>query len=128
VWGHIFNYGTVTIQTAGEQGSLVFNNVHNPHAVTEDILQRQLTIQQQEELDENEQLRETLGEWFAIYHQAANPEDNTAYAWAPNSRNRKQLLEEDQDQQDEEDQEELKPRRSKSGPDPFPYTPPNPMY
>lgn len=31
IWDRIFNMGTITIETAGEQNNYVFSHVHNPH-------------------------------------------------------------------------------------------------
>ncbi|MHB8630072.1 MAG: Crp/Fnr family transcriptional regulator [Aggregatilineales bacterium] len=40
LWGSLFNYGNVVIQTAAEQGEMVFVGVHNPGAVADEVLQR----------------------------------------------------------------------------------------
>ena len=40
LWGSLFNFGNVIIQTAAEQGQMVFVGVHDPAAVADEVLQR----------------------------------------------------------------------------------------
>ena len=40
IWGSLFNFGNVIIQTAAEQGQMVFVGVHHPAAVADEVLQR----------------------------------------------------------------------------------------
>lgn len=39
LWGSLFNYGNVIIQTAAEQGEMEFVGVHNPGGVADEVLQ-----------------------------------------------------------------------------------------
>jgi hypothetical protein len=40
IWGSLFNFGNVIIQTAAEQGQMVFVGVHHPAEVADEVLQR----------------------------------------------------------------------------------------
>ena len=40
LWGTLFNFGDVLIQTAAQQGQMVFVGVHNPTGVADEVLQR----------------------------------------------------------------------------------------
>lgn len=38
IWAHVFNYGTLTIETAGEQTNYTFTFVPEPYAVSKDLV------------------------------------------------------------------------------------------
>jgi membrane protein YdbS with pleckstrin-like domain len=63
----ILNYGTVTIETAGEVGAFTFINVHHPRGVQREIFKRRDRILQEQQAQEKHRRQEELAEWFEIY-------------------------------------------------------------
>ncbi len=83
IWQKLFNYGTVTIQTAAEDdnpadqvgGETVLPYIYQPYALQEDILRQQRQKEEEEEQEEVDQTARQIARWLAIYHQATHPED-----------------------------------------------------
>lgn len=72
--GRIFNLGTVTIQTAGHEGTLDWLYVFNPSEVAAAVNNR-LHAAREEEIEEKDiEQADLLAEWLAIYHQTVHPE------------------------------------------------------
>jgi membrane protein YdbS with pleckstrin-like domain len=72
---HLFNYGTVVIETAGEIGAFTFEYVHDPRGVQQEIFRRRERYQQLQRYQETLRRHTELGEWFEIYDELRqNPE------------------------------------------------------
>lgn len=67
LWDNAFNIGDVIIQTAGAEGTLTFERVHDPHGVQRDIVNRmeaQDTHAREQQMAER---RHEFAEWVGIY-------------------------------------------------------------
>ncbi len=74
VWGRMFNYGDVIIQTAAEHGTMVFAAVHDPTGVAEEVLQRvQRHSEARASAGQADQQR-LVAQYLANYQQAAGRE------------------------------------------------------
>jgi CRP-like cAMP-binding protein len=63
LWGQLFNVGTVTIQTAAEQGNMIFDHVHNPRAIAEEILRRVERAAQRENAARQQDQRRAIADY-----------------------------------------------------------------
>jgi len=78
VLGKLFNYGLVTIETAGAE-AFTFDHVKDPRGVQAEIFRRVEAFQQRQRQQEAEHRRAELLDWFAVYDQtrhsaaSANP-------------------------------------------------------
>ncbi len=64
----LFNYGDVSIETAGA-GRIVFYSVENPRAATQEIFRRREAFRTARQTDESQQQRSEFLDWFVEYHQ-----------------------------------------------------------
>lgn len=64
----LFDYGTVTIQTAAEDGALVFRSVPNPRFVASEISRRIEAFQHATEEEQARRRMEDLPDWFEMYN------------------------------------------------------------
>ncbi|MBN1283918.1 MAG: PH domain-containing protein [Anaerolineae bacterium] len=72
--GRLLNFGTVSIQTAGQEGTLYWQYVYDPASVAADVNNR-LHAAQEEKIERRDlEQAELLAEWLAIYHQTLHPE------------------------------------------------------
>jgi uncharacterized membrane protein YdbT with pleckstrin-like domain len=71
----LFNYGTVIIETAGETGAFVFENVHDPRGVQEEIFRRRERYTQQQRQEETLKRHAELGDWFEVYDELRQEND-----------------------------------------------------
>jgi uncharacterized membrane protein YdbT with pleckstrin-like domain len=63
----ILNYGTVVIETAGEVGAFLFEYVHDPRRVQEEIFNRMERFKRQQQEAEMLRRHGEMAEWFEIY-------------------------------------------------------------
>lgn len=63
----ILNYGTVVIETAGEVGAFLFEYVHDPRRVQEEIFNRMERFKRQQREAEMLKRHGEMAEWFEIY-------------------------------------------------------------
>jgi uncharacterized membrane protein YdbT with pleckstrin-like domain len=70
--GRLFNYGSVTIETAGV-GAFTFDLVKDPSGVQAEIFRRMEAFQARQSQAAAEQHRSELLDWFAVYDQVRNP-------------------------------------------------------
>ncbi len=75
VFGSVFNYGDVTIQTAAENAQMVFRGVYHPNAVAEEILQRVRQYQARRAAGDQAAQQRALAEMLSAYHQATKRSD-----------------------------------------------------
>lgn len=66
---NLFDYGTVTIYTAGVEGKLDFEWVKNPARVQSEIFSRLGAYQDRQAHQRREEQWELMPEWFAIYEE-----------------------------------------------------------
>jgi hypothetical protein len=66
---NLFNYGTVTIFTAGVQGKLDFEWVKDPARVQREIFTRLGAYEERQARQRREEQWEMMPEWFAIYEE-----------------------------------------------------------
>ncbi len=64
----LFNFGTVTIQTAAEDGALVFSSVPDPRFVSGEISRRIEQFQRSAEEEQTRRRMEDLPDWFEMYN------------------------------------------------------------
>lgn len=64
----LFDYGTVTIQTAAEDGALIFSSVPNPRFVASEISRRIEDFQHSAEEEQARRRMEDLPDWFEMYN------------------------------------------------------------
>ncbi len=60
-WGHIFNYGTVEIQTAAQVGATIYNKVRRPKLLKETITQAQTDFENQKGIRQASQIATAMG-------------------------------------------------------------------
>lgn len=65
----LLNYGTVTIETAGEVGAFEFEFVHNPRGVHEEIFARLNEFTERQREERREDLRSEIARWFKVYEE-----------------------------------------------------------
>ncbi|MEP7289726.1 MAG: cyclic nucleotide-binding domain-containing protein [Chloroflexota bacterium] len=70
IWGRTFNIGNVIVQTAAEHGTMTFDDISNPSAVAEEILQRVQHHAEQRNAANQQDQRQLVAEYLAAYHQA----------------------------------------------------------
>jgi len=66
--GRVFNFGSVTIETAGA-GAFTFDLVKNPSNVQAEIFRRMEAFQASKSKASADQHRNELLDWFAVYHE-----------------------------------------------------------
>lgn len=66
---HIFNFGTVVIETAGRAGNFVFEWVFDPADVQADIFQRMDEFKESEKQSERRRRERELQDWFSVYQE-----------------------------------------------------------
>jgi len=66
----IFDYGTVTVFTAGTEGKLDFSWVQDPKGVQQEIFRRIRIYEDRQRHQRREEQWESLPEWFAAYDAA----------------------------------------------------------
>ncbi|RPI55738.1 MAG: PH domain-containing protein [Chloroflexi bacterium] len=66
----IFDFGTVTIFTAGAEGKLDFSWVRDPRGVQQEIFRRIRIYEERQRRQRREDQAELLPEWFAAYDAA----------------------------------------------------------
>ncbi len=64
----LFNYGDVSIETAGA-GRIVFYSIQNPRAATQEVFRRREAYRAARQMVESEQRRSEFLDWFVEYHQ-----------------------------------------------------------
>ncbi len=67
VWDNAFNMGTVIIQTAGSEGTLRFESVHDPRGIQRDILERMEALDARVREAQSLERRREFAEWVGIY-------------------------------------------------------------
>jgi hypothetical protein len=65
VWGQLFNFGSVIIQTAAAQGSMTFSYVENPTKVSEEILRYVQQDHDRRAYNSQQQQRQMMADYFA---------------------------------------------------------------
>ncbi len=60
-WGHIFNYGSVEIQTAAQVGATIYNRVSHPRRLKETITQAQTDFEEQKGFKQASQIATAMG-------------------------------------------------------------------
>ncbi len=77
IFGRIFNYGHVTLETAGTTGKFELRWLYDPQRVQSEISKQQRQYSQQQQEFEAQRRREELLSWFATYdnlrHESADP-------------------------------------------------------
>jgi CRP-like cAMP-binding protein len=68
-----FDYGTVTIFTAGAEGKLDFVWVKNPRHVQQELFQRLRRYEDKQRRRQSDELWKMLPEWFAAYDRSRRP-------------------------------------------------------
>ncbi len=71
----LFNFGTVFITIGNTQ--LTFNDVYQPSQVQQDIFTRMGAHTEEKQQREIEQERERAAQWFKVYHEETQAEDDT---------------------------------------------------
>jgi uncharacterized membrane protein YdbT with pleckstrin-like domain len=64
---HVFNFGTVVIETAGQAGNFVFEWVFDPAGVQADIFQRMGELEEDKKQSERQKREQELRDWFSVY-------------------------------------------------------------
>jgi hypothetical protein len=64
---HVFNFGTVVIETAGRAGNFVFEWVFDPAGVQADIFRRMGELEENKKQSERQKREQELQEWFSVY-------------------------------------------------------------
>jgi uncharacterized membrane protein YdbT with pleckstrin-like domain/CRP-like cAMP-binding protein len=64
----LLDYGTVIIQTAAEDGALIFSSVPNPRYVASEISQRIERLQRRIDDEQAQRRAEDLPDWFEMYN------------------------------------------------------------
>jgi CRP-like cAMP-binding protein len=67
IMAHIFNFGTVVIETAGRAGDFDFEWVFDPAGVQADIFRRMDEFAESEKQSERRRREQELQEWFSVY-------------------------------------------------------------
>jgi membrane protein YdbS with pleckstrin-like domain len=67
LWDNAFNIGNVIIQTAGAEGTLTFERVHDPHGVQRDIMSRMEAQDARVRERQMAERRHEFAEWVGIY-------------------------------------------------------------
>ncbi|MDQ7025954.1 MAG: cyclic nucleotide-binding domain-containing protein [Anaerolineae bacterium] len=86
IWQRIFKFGDVRVSLVGADEPKIFKNISNPLDVQEEITRRQAFMKQQEAAESAKQLRETMGEYLSVYHEAAgnnNPSGTPSSPYQP---------------------------------------------
>lgn len=76
LWGSLFNYGDVTIQTAAGNAQIVFKGVYKPNAVAEEILQRVRQYELRRAASQQSSQQRAFGNILSAYHQATRADGN----------------------------------------------------
>ena len=71
---NLVNMGSVTIETAGTAATFTFDDVLNPSAVQQEIVNRMVAFQEMRRREEQEQQASMMGQWFGEYHDLQKPE------------------------------------------------------
>ncbi|MBP8293086.1 MAG: cyclic nucleotide-binding domain-containing protein [Caldilineaceae bacterium] len=80
----LFDFGTVTIQTAAEDGALVFSSVPDPRYVSSEISRRIERFQRSAEEEQAQRRMEDLPDWFEMYNRMdANNQTRQQVAFPP---------------------------------------------
>ena len=80
----LFDFGTVTIQTAAEDGALVFSSVPDPRYVSNEISRRIERFQHSAEEEQARRRMEDLPDWFEMYNRMnANGQARQPTAFPP---------------------------------------------
>jgi len=74
---NVFNFGKVIVQTAGQDGGLVFENIPGPRAVEEEILEALERFKEKQRERERLQRRREFQDWFGEYHKLKAEDANT---------------------------------------------------
>jgi membrane protein YdbS with pleckstrin-like domain len=74
---NLFNFGTVIVQTAGQDSSLVFENIPGPRAVEEEVLDALERFKEKQRERERVQRRREFQDWFTEYHKLKAEDTNT---------------------------------------------------
>ncbi len=69
IMAHIFNFGTVIIETAGRAGNFIFEWVFDPAGVQADIFRRMDEFEEEERQSEQGRREQELRDWFAVYQE-----------------------------------------------------------
>lgn len=69
IMAHIFNFGTVIIETAGRAGNFVFEWVFDPAGVQADIFRRMDELAESEKQSERQRREQELRDWFSVYRE-----------------------------------------------------------
>jgi hypothetical protein len=77
VTGRAFNYGSVTIETAG-QGAFTFDYVRDPRRVQAEIFRRTEAFRRRRRQQDADHLRAELMDWFSVYDQLRHPDSEPA--------------------------------------------------
>lgn len=72
---NILNFGTVVVQTAGQDTGLVFLNIPNPREVEERILEALEKYKQRQSDRDRQQRRREFLDWFGEYHRLLNEKE-----------------------------------------------------
>jgi CRP-like cAMP-binding protein len=67
LWDNAFDIGDVIIQTAGAEGTLTFERVHDPHGVQRDIVDRMEAQDAHAREQQMAERRHEFAEWVGIY-------------------------------------------------------------
>lgn len=70
LWATLFNYGYVSVETAGAATDIVFESVPRPSAIQADIFQKLEAFQQQQRLRQGAERREEYAVLLDVYRQA----------------------------------------------------------
>jgi len=77
VIGRMLNYGSVTIETAG-QGAFTFEYIHDPRSVQSEIFRRIEALQERQRQQSADRRRVELMDWFSIYDEIRHPDQDSA--------------------------------------------------
>jgi hypothetical protein len=70
----LFNYGNVTVETAGASPDIIFERVAHPNRVQSDIFKRREQYRNRQRIQEGEQRRKEYAVLLDVYHQAQEQE------------------------------------------------------
>ena len=71
IMAHMFNFGTVVIETAGRAGDFDFEWVFDPAGVQADIFRRMDEFAESEKQSERRRREQELRDWFSVYRDMA---------------------------------------------------------
>ena len=77
VIGRVLNYGSVTIETAG-QGAFTFEYVQDPRNVQAEIFRRIEALQESQRQQDADRRRVELMDWFSVYDEIRHPDQDGA--------------------------------------------------